>query len=153
MQIAVETFLMSAEGEYPHRHGDTDVDANLAAVGPIGEFARIITALRVNHRTVGELVAVHDGEPLFEILDALYTEDGAEYLFVSDRHPRRYVIEDGGAEVKTVLISGDHDVSAVKHKRRAFFNAFIYPAGDTGLMRGVHQRTEVRRFIVGGANL
>ena len=90
----------------------------------------------------------HGGE-----LWSIQTKDGAEYLFVSDRHPRRYVIEDGGAEVKTVLISGDHNVSAVKHKRRALFDAFIYPAGDTGLMRGVHQRTEVRRFIVGGANL
>src|ERR1039457_3296997 len=54
MQIAEEGLFVTGEWEYADGDWNPHVDAHHAAVGPLGEFAAVVPALRKDHGTVAE---------------------------------------------------------------------------------------------------
>ncbi len=59
MKVAKEGLLVTCEGEDAHGHGDADINADHAAVGSVGEFPRIVTALGEDDGAVGEGIVIH----------------------------------------------------------------------------------------------
>ncbi len=116
MQIAEERILMAGEREVSRRHRNTDVDADHAAMGAELKFTGIIAALGEYRRTISKRARVHDRKAFIEILDALDNGYRPEYLTVTYRHFRRYIVKYRRAYEEAVLITRNDAVTAVKHK-------------------------------------
>ena len=58
------------------------------------------------------------------------------------------MIKDRRSDEKSLFISGDDDVAAVKHELRAFVDTFLYPVADKLFMLCVDDRSELCFGIV-----
>ena len=144
---------MAGKREDARGNGNAHVDPNHAAVRSLGKLTRIITILREDHRAVGERVGIHDADTLFKVFDAFYAEHRPENFSLANGHLRSYMVQNGMAYIEAVLISGNHDVSAVENHLGALVDALLDPVADEFFVGRGDNRAEICLFIIGRADL
>ena len=145
--VAEEGALPSAEGVEGHGHGDGHVDADHAGLHAAAEVAGGVAVAGEDAGAVAVLVLVDELEGFFEVVDADDAEDRAEDLFLVDTHLGLDVVEEAGAEEKTVAF-GECMGAAVDDELGAFGLAEVDVAGDFVAVRAGDERAEVG-FAVG----
>lgn len=113
MEISEERVFISGEWEVCGGNRDAYVDTSHAAVGEKFKFARIVSVLGEDDRSVCEGVGVHKGQSFVEIFYSFYECYGSEDFAIADGHPGFYVIQDGGTYKKAFFIARDGDAASV----------------------------------------
>ncbi len=141
VQIAEERLLMTREREEADRYGNTDIDADLPAVGMPCKFTCKIPALRVNDRAVCIRIFVHHTKTFVEVLATFDAKYRTKHLVSADGHIVCDVIENGRADKVAVFIALNHAVSAVQNQFCALCDALIDIGKDFLIMLFVGNRT------------
>ena len=133
---------MAGERENADRNGDTNIDADHAAVGALCKFSCIVAVLGEDNRAVCKRIAVHERKTLFKVFDPLDAKHRAEDLLRADGHFLGNVVKDSRADKVAALKAGNGNIPAVKNKRCALLNAFVNPADNTLLVSGGNNGAE-----------
>ena len=152
MQVAEEGLLVSGKGEKGQRHGDAHIDSDHAAIGMPDEFSGVVAALGEDGGAVGKGVGVHEPEPFLEIPDPLDAHHRPEDFLIADGHAGSNMVEDCGADKKSVLKALGCALAAVQNQRGPFGHALVDPVDHGLLVRGVDDRAELGGRIVGRAD-
>ena len=130
MQVAEERVLHPGEGEGGNRGGDADVDAYIAAAGPVLELPRPLPAGGEQRGSVAVGDTRNDRERLVEIGHRDNPKHRAEDLLPGDDHLRPHVVKDGGADKIAVRVALHLDTPTVQDQFCAFLQPLLNVAQD-----------------------
>ena len=124
VQVAEEGVFLAAEGEGGRWRGHADIDADIAGVHAVFEFARVLAVIGENAGGIAVAALIDDIHRFVEGVGFHQGENGTEDFFVRHGGIGLHIGDQGGADPGALLVTSDAEVAAVDHHFGAFVLRF-----------------------------
>ena len=145
--VSEEGTLCPAKGKEGHGCGNAKIDPHHARNSPVLEFPCCFPIRGIQTRCISVFAVFDQFQTFVEVLDMNESNHRTKDLFFCNGHTRMNLIEDCGANEKTIRISIDLDVPAIQDQFCPFLYSLLDLSQDLFLMLFRNNRTHLNPFL------